>query len=163
MNSLKYRVLQTLLVCLLLQPFSSGAIDTIVTGDWTDLSITADDLAAGPGSALNGTYESPVGLVKIDVVNTAGNSDTWRVDVRRTDFTWSGTTSLAVKRHDDGAGAGTISGGLGYQTISTTDLSFFSGSGDRTGINIQLRISNLSLELSPGNFSTTITYTVVDT
>jgi len=148
---------------LLLLPLAARAIDIVVTMDWTDLSITANDLAAGPGSNLTGQYESNIDQVTINIFNTTGNSDSWRVDVKRTDTTPSSIPILSVKRYDDGSGGGSISGGLGYQTVGTTDLSFFSGTGDRTGVHIQLKISNISLSLSPGNYSTTTTYTVVDT
>lgn len=149
-----------LVLCLL--PLMAGAIDIAVTGDWTDLFITANDLAAGPGSNLNGLYESNIDQATIDIFNTAGNSDSWRVDVKRTDTTWSSIPTLAVKRYDSGSGNGSISGGLAYQTVGTTDMSFFSGTGDRTGVHIQLKISNVSLSLPPGNYSSTISYTVVD-
>lgn len=148
---------------LFLSPHVAGAVDISVTGDWTSLSITANDLTAGPGSNLIAQYESNVDQVTIDIFNTTGNLDSWRVDVKRNDTTWGSIPILSVKRYDSGSGGGSINGGLGYQAVGTTDMSFFSGSGDRAGIHIQLKISNISLSLSPGNYSTTITYTVVDT
>ena len=156
-------MLKPFLVIFFLLPLVAGAIDISVTGDWTNLSITANDLAAGAGSNLNPQDTSNVNQVTIDIFNTTGNADSWRVDVKKTDTTWGSIPVLSVKRYDDGAGGGSISGGLGFQPVGTTDLSFFSGTGNRSGIHIQLQINNLSLSLSPGNYSTTITYTVVDT
>ena len=162
MKSAVHTFLRPVLLVLFLLPLMAAAIDIAVTGDWTDLFITANDLTAGPGSNLTGQYESNIDQATIDTVNTAGNSDSWRVDVKRTDTTWGSTAVLAVRRYDSGYGEGSISGGLAYQTVGTTDMSFFSGTGDRTGIRIQLKISNVSLSLSPGNYSSTISYTVVD-
>ena len=153
---------KTVLAIIFLLPLMVEAIDIAVTGDWRNLFITANDLAAGPGSNLNEQYESNIDQVTIDILNTAGNSDAWRVDVKRTDATWSSVPVLYVKRYDSGSGEGSISGGLGYQMVGTSDMTFFSGTGDRTGIHIQLNISNMSLSLSPGDYSTTISYTVVD-
>jgi hypothetical protein len=163
MKSNPYGFWKPVLFFLFLSPLVTGAIDIIVTGDWTNLSITANDLTAGAGSNLTQQYQSPIDQVTIDILNTAGTSDSWRVDVKRTDSTWNSIPVLAVKRHDDGSGAGSISGGLGFQTVGMTDMSFFSGTGNRTGIRVQIQISNISVHLSPGNFSTTISYTVVDT
>jgi hypothetical protein len=154
---------QHVLVLLFLSPLVAGAIDIFVTGDWTNLAITANDLTAGAGSNLTPEYQSTIDQVTIDILNTTGNSDSWRVDVKRTDSTWNSIPVLAVKRYDAGSGGGSISGGLGFQTVGMTDMAFFSGTGNRTGIHVQLRISNISVSLSPGNFSTTISYTVVDT
>jgi len=157
------RFFPPVLVWFFLLPLVGGAIDIAVTGDWTNLSITANDLTAGAGSNLTGQYQSNVDQATIDIINTTGNSDSWRVDVKRTDTAWNSIPVLSVKRYDDGSGGGSISGGLGYQSVGPTDMSFFSGAGDRSGVHIQLKISNISVSLSPGNFSTTISYTVVDT
>lgn len=157
-----YGLLRAILLTILLLPHAAGAIDITATGDWTSLSITANDLTAGAGSNLTEQYESSVDQVAIDVFNTNGSTDSWRIDVKRTDSTWSLIPVLSVKRYDAGAGAGSISGGLGYQAVTTTDMSFFSGAGDRIGVHIQLRLSNFSVSIPPGNYSTTVTYTVVD-
>ncbi|PKL42383.1 MAG: hypothetical protein CVV41_14685 [Candidatus Riflebacteria bacterium HGW-Riflebacteria-1] len=162
MKSYLHTFLRPVLLVFFLLPLMAAAIDIAVTGAWTDLFITANDLTAGAGSNLNGQYESNIDQATIDIFNTAGNSDAWRVDVKRTDTAWSSIPILSVRRYDSGSGAGSISGGLAYQTVGTTDMSFFSGTGDRTGVRIQLKISNVSLSLSPGNYSSTILYTVVD-
>lgn len=138
------------------------AIDITVSGDWSR-TITASDLQAGAGSDLASTYESASNQASITISGTGGNTDAWRVDVRRTDTTWHANFTLSVKRTADGSGGGGISGGTAYQAITTTDASFFSGTGDRTGVTAQLKLEGMSVQVPPATYSTTITYTVVDT
>jgi len=85
------------------------AIDLTAGGDWSR-SIDAADLQGGPGSDLGATYESS-GLGTLAITGTAGNTDNWRVDVRRMDATWHADLSLSIRRTSDGAGGGLISGG----------------------------------------------------
>lgn len=138
------------------------AIDITVSGDWSR-TITASDLQAGAGSDLASTYESASNQASITISGTGGNTDAWRVDVRRTDGTWHANFTLSVQRTGDGSGAGSISGGTAYQAITTTDASFFSGAGDRSGITVQFKLQGMSVQVAPATYSTTITYTVVDT
>jgi hypothetical protein len=71
--------------------------------------------------------------------------------------------ALYVKRTGDGTGGGSILGGDSYQEVTTSDVSFFSGAGDRTAVNIQLKVTGASLSMLPNIYSTSIIYTVVDT
>ena len=139
-----------------------AAIDIAADGTWSPTT-TASDLTAGAGSELVSTYESTAGLLTIGISNTTGSGDGWRVDVRRSDINWPAGVTLSVQRTDDGAGSGTISGGAGYQAVTTSDAEFFSGSGDRTDVDIQLKISSVSLSVPPDTYSTSVVYTVVDT
>ncbi|WP_265588545.1 hypothetical protein [Desulfotalea psychrophila] len=41
--------------------------------------------------------------------------------------------------------------------------SFFTGSGDVSGIKVQLKMSGASIQISPDSYSTTLYYTVSDT
>ena len=47
-----------------------------------------------------------------------------------------------------------------YQTVTTTDLSFFTGVGSRRDVGIQYRVSGVSVQLSPNTYSTTLVFTV---
>jgi len=140
----------------------AGAIDIAVTGPWS-LTIDEDDLIAGAGSDLISTYESNTDQVSIVISNTTGNDDNWRVDVRRTDTTWHSDFVLSIKRTGDGTGGGSITDGTTYQQVGTTNSEMFSGAGDRSNIPIQLQLGGVSLQVAPDTYSTTITYTVVDT
>lgn len=147
-------------VCLLIQVDTAAAIQIAVTGDWSR-DVTSDDLAGGPGTDLNDTYESDSDQALITISDTSGH--TWRVDVRRVDTDWPGGLVLSVRRTGDGTGGGTIMDGTSYQAVGTLDGEFFSGSGDRSGIPIQSKVSGVSVELGRDTYSTTVIYTVVDT
>lgn len=138
------------------------AIDISATGSWSD-TIDASDLQAGAGSNLIDTYESVAGATALTISNTTGNGDNWRVDVRRTDTTWHGNFHLYVKRTSDGTGGGSISGGLDYIEITTIDSQFFSGAGDRNSISLRYQLTGMSVSVPPNAYSTTVTYTIVDT
>ncbi len=153
-----------LILCLASSFLSSRAADAIgisITGNWI-LSITSSDLVAGAGSDLAGSYQSSSGQVAVDVIGTSGSSDAWRIDVRRSDTTWHESLVVSVKRTSNGSGSGTISGGTAFQSIGPTDATFFSGSGDRSAIDLQLQLSGLSVQVPPSTYSTTVIYTVID-
>jgi hypothetical protein len=147
------------LICLAAK---AQAIDITASGAWA-LTIGAGDLTPGAGSDLTSTYESAVDEVLITISNTAAVDDNWRVDVMRTDGTWHGDFALYVQRTGSGTGSGSISGGLAYQEVGTTDAAFYSGAGDRTGVPIQLKLTGVSVQVPPNIYSTTVMYTVVDT
>ena len=151
-----------LITLILLVTAKAEAIDISAVGSWPD-TIDVSDLQAGAGSNLIDTYESGAGATVLTISTTTGNTDNWRVDVRRTDTTWYGNLHLFVKRTSDGAGGGSISGGLSYIEIKTTDSQFFSGAGDRSGINLEYKLTGMSVSVPPNAYSTTVTYTVVDT
>lgn len=137
------------------------AISIAVTGAWGEI-VDESDLQGGPGSSLASTYESAADEVVIDITSTSGSDDNWRVDVRRSDTTWHEDLVLWMKRTSNGNGDGTISGGTAYQQITSTDTPFFSGSGNRTTIYIQEKLTGVSTQMFADNYATTLIYTVVD-
>jgi len=149
-----------LITLILLVTAKAEAIDISAVGSWSDTIINASDLQAGAGSNLIDTYESGAGATVLTISNT---TDNWRVDVRRTDIIWYGNLHLFVKRTSDGAGGVSISGGLSYIEITTIDSQFFLGAGDRSGINLKYKLTGMSVSVPPNAYSTTVTYTVVDT
>jgi len=139
---------------------TQAQINITVTGSWSE-TIDASDLEAGAGSDLIDTYESIAGAVSISISGTTGPSDNWRVDVKKVDTNWDSSFHLYVRRTSDGTG-GSVSGGTAYQEITDVDQSFFDGSDDVGGINIQLKLSGVSVQISPDSYITTVYYTVVD-
>ncbi len=133
-----------------------------MSGGWSK-TVNALDLQGGPGSDFIDTYESASDAISIDISGTTGDSDNWRVDVKKIDTEWHASLHYYVKRTADGSGTGSISGGGAYQEVTDTYQSFFNGSGDRNGIDAQLRISGVSTQLNIDTYSTTVYYTVVDT
>ena len=143
-------------ICLII-PLPALSGDIVATGGWSR-NIDSSDLVSGAGSDLTGTYESATNATSLDLTAVAD----YRVDVRRTDGTWSGDLTLYVRRTSAGAGAGSISGGLTYQAVPTSDTGLFSGNSDRTGIEIQYQVDGVSVNISPDTYSSTVTFTIVD-
>lgn len=135
---------------------------TLVSDGWLEI-IDKSDLIAGAGTDLISTYESTSDQVSINISGTTSGEDNWRVDVKRVDTDWHNDLSLYAQRTSNGSGGGTISGGSQYMAVTTGDQTFFSGRGDRTGIEVQLKVSGVSIQIPPGTYTTTLYYTVVDT
>jgi len=138
------------------------AIDLSATGGWNE-TVNESDLISGAGSNLVDTYESTIDATNITISNCIGDSDNWRVDIRRVnEGGWQGVLTFYVKRTSDGTGNGSISGGLSYIEITSTDTEFFPGAGDRSNITIQYQLTGMSINASPNHYNTTIIFTVVD-
>jgi len=137
---------------------AAASISITVTGSWSE-TIDASDLVAGAGSDLISTCQSAADAVSIDTTETSGN---WGLDVKKVDTNWHSNLHLYVKRTSDGTGPGSISDGDSYQEITDTDLSFFSGNGDRSNVNVQLQLTGVSVQVPPDTYTTTIYYTVTD-
>ncbi len=97
--------------------------------------------------------------MSIDITATSGN---WGLDVKKIDTNWHSNLHLHVKRTSDGTGSGTISGGDSYQEVTDIDQSFFSGNSDRSNVNVQLKLTGVSIQVPPDTYTTTIYYTVFD-
>jgi len=157
------RILLISAVFLIASSISSSvfAVDLALTGDWSK-TIDADDLSFGAGSDLNPAYESPSDQVLIDITNTMGGGDSWRIDVHKSDVSWNANIAVYTKRTSNGSG-GSVSGGTSYVQITDSDQIFFSGTDDVTDIGLQYKIDGVSIDINPDTYSTTIVYTVIDT
>jgi hypothetical protein len=154
---LRYAVIG-LLVFFIFAGQSGSATDISVIGSWSE-TIDENDLLAGAGSDLKNSYESPDDQVLITISGTTGG---WRVDIKKVDGNWHADLALSVRRTGSGAG-GSVSGGDTYTEVTATDQPFFTGSGGVSGITAQIKLSGISIQVLPGNYSTTVYYTVVDT
>jgi hypothetical protein len=67
---------------------------------------------------------------------------------------------LFVRRASAGNGAGSIAGGEAFVEVGDTDVELFSGSGDRSNISLQLRAQGLIRTVPPGNYSSSLVFTV---
>ncbi len=160
-GTIRFTVLVFLLGFIFLADKAESAISITLTGGWSE-TIDENDLQAGAGSDLIDTYESDSDAVSISISEATGAEDTWRVDVKKVDTNWHGNFILYVKRTSDGTG-GSVSGGTSYQQMTDTYQSFFSGSDDVSGINVQLKLSGVSIQIPLDIYTTTVYYTVVDT
>lgn len=134
----------------------------VVTGDWSPV-IGAADLQSGAGSDLVPTLQSAANQAAIDITGLTNDSDAWRIDVRRTDSVWPVDFTLEVRRTSEGLGGGFIVSGQSYLGISVVDQLLCEGEGDRTGVEAQFRLGGISLQVPPDIYSTTVTWTLVDT
>jgi hypothetical protein len=159
----KYNVLILLLSGIIFSADRLDSIDIIAPGNWSSLTITSADLIAGAGSDLESDYESDASVVFISISGTTGSSDNWRVDVKKIDTNWDISIKLYIRRTSDGNGSGIISVGTSYQEVTEIYQSFFNGSGERSNIDMQLKISGVSIQIPPDNFTLTIYYNIVDT
>jgi hypothetical protein len=144
-----------LLCCALIS--GAEAADITVSGNWFE-TVDQADLAAGAGSDLRSPIESNAGQATLDIANTLGGN--WTVRARKSETFWPSGVSVAVKRTSEGNGTGSISGGTAYLTLTGTDQTLFTGTGDRSGVQLQLQTDDLSVSHAPDNYSLTITYTV---
>lgn len=151
------RHLYLALAALLLFVETPQAADLLSSGNWT-LTIGPGDLVAGAGSNLQSQFDSVSGVTTLTISNLSGP---WQLKARRSDNTWNGAILLRVKRTSDGSGAGTISGGTSYAEITAVDTDFFSGSGDRSNVAVQFRLTGMSVQVSPNIYSTSIIFTLV--
>lgn len=139
-------------------PSGTDALDIAATGGWNE-TINSSDLISGAGSDLTGTYQSTTNATVISVMNTPGGN-TWRVDMQRIDSTWHGNFTLYIKKNTT---AGKLSGGNTYTEIRTTADTFFNGKGPFPTINCQYRLAGMSVNVPPNTYTTTVTFTIVDT
>lgn len=154
-----FAILILLIGLILLCSKAEAPISITVTGSWSE-TINASDLQAGAGSDLISTYESAADAGSIDITETSGN---WAVDVKKVDTNWHSNLHLHIKRTSDGSGPGNIpSGGGTYQVVTDIDQSFFSGDGDRSSVNVQLKLTGISIQVAPDTYTATVYYTVYD-
>lgn len=134
--------------------FGQGSIT--VSGQWS-LNIDQNNLISGPGSDLISTYESATDQVQIDIL---GPDRTWRVDVHRVDINWHSDFILEVRRQPNNR----IVGGLTYQPITPVAIEFFRSRNRRNvrGIQVQFRLSGVTININPDTYSTTVVYTLVN-
>ncbi len=151
----KIAVLILLIGFIAISSQKATSINVIITGSW-DLSITANDLVSGAGSELKSIYESNEDAITIDITQTGKD---WRIDIHKEDTNWPSNFHLYVKRTSGGSG---ISGGTTYQEVTDVDTYFFGGEKRQSGINVQLKLSGVSLTVPPNSYITTVIYTVTE-
>jgi hypothetical protein len=151
-------VLQFSLV-LLFAGASWATMSITVTGSWFE-TIDESDLTGGAGSDLVSTYESAADQIGVGIGGT-GNRE-WRVDIRKLDSVWHPDLGLSVRRTSDGSGSGWIAGGTSYQEVGDVYQEFFRGRRNRSGIDVQLMLDGVSVQVPCGSYLTTVYYTVIE-
>lgn len=144
-------------VACLCMAISASAADVSVLGSWSE-TLGAAALVAGAGSDIGSPIESGSHQATLDISNTAGAP--WTIGVERSGSGLPPGVTLAVRRTSDGSGEGSIAGGQVYLTVGSGEQSLFYGSGDRSGVGLQLRLEGVSVENGPGAYDTTLTYRI---
>jgi hypothetical protein len=138
------------------------ATSITVTGSWS-LSIGQANLTGGAGTDLTTTYTSATNQATMNAAGTYSWTN-WRISVRRIDTTWHANFHLWVKRTNNGtSGTGSYSGGTTFIDLTTTDQTFMTGTGSRSGFTLQFQLTGVSTAIPAASYSTTIRYTIVDT
>ncbi len=132
------------------------AISISATGSWSE---TIGSPPPAAGSDLPNTCESTTNVISINITAT---SDNWGLTVKKINSKWHDNLHLWVKRTSDGSGSGSISGGSSYIEATDIDNDFFNGNDDRSGINIQLKLTGISIQVPPDTYTATVYYTVSD-
>jgi hypothetical protein len=142
--------------CALLAAFCGAAVaaDVNVTGHWSRM-VNRADLIDGAGTDIASSIESSPAVATLDITGT--NDGPWIVRVAMDNVGWPSDASVAVRRSGNDSG---ISGGGTYVPIDTTPQVFFSGSGDRTGIQIQIRVEGVDIGTAPAIYNLTLIYSV---
>ncbi|MCF7984025.1 MAG: hypothetical protein K9L70_06445 [Thiohalocapsa sp.] len=148
-----------LILCMLgLMPvLCASASGITVSGTWSE-TIGSDDLFAGTGTDIRSPIVSGAAQAVLDIADTGGRS--WTVYLRRAEIAWHADVTLSVRRSGDGSGSGSIVGGTDYRPVTASDQVFFTGSGDRAGIGIELRLEGVSVAQDPNLYETAVTYSV---
>ncbi len=66
------------------------------------------------------------------------------------------------ERTSSGKGPGSVSGGASYVLVGPSDTLFFTGKGTLRDIQVQLRLTGMSLSIPPGLRAATVQYTIID-
>jgi hypothetical protein len=133
----------------------AGKVDISASGAW-NFTITAADLTAGAGSDI----KDKVSASNATLVTVSATGFNWKVNIRRSDSLWHGNLGLYTMRTSNGTGSGIVSGGTSYVPIGTTDTQFLSGSGSKSNMSVQYKLSS-SVSVPPGSYSTTVIYTII--
>jgi len=171
MNKLLY-IKKFLLIIGILTSFTQigvgyAQLDITVSGRWR-LTIDDTDMLGGAGSDLNSTYESDPDEVTVRIRNRDVKPSeywAWHVDIHRIDGNWPSGFHLDIRRTGDGVGDGTITGLGAYEEIDDNPASpypSFSGTYDRRLIPMQFRLRDVSLQVPPDDYDTSVVYTLVE-
>ena len=127
-------------------PKYAEGIAISVAGSW-DLYI--DDTYFTWEGGLQDTYESDKDQINVTISEADNNR--WKLDVRRSDTNWHSDFVLKLKSKKPKKEV----------TVETTSQEFFTGK-DNKSYDIQIILENVSLQISPDTYVTTVIYTVTE-
>ena len=146
-NFLRGREARWVTLLTLLLGTSVHAAGVTLSGNWFEL-IGTDDLVMGAGTDFRSTIETGAAGAILGITNTQGAP--WTLWVRHDASTLPVAVYIAVRRTANGTGPGSISGGNDFLVVRDYEQILFQGVGDRTGIDLQLRLAGISISQGPG-------------
>ena len=144
---------------------SEGVVAQVLTlaGTPWNLTISAADVTDA-GLDIPSEYSSAANQSEFNFYYAGVNKNyTWSVEVSKSDVNWPAGVQLALRRTGPGSEylhSGSIDNGLSYITLTSVDQAFFDGKRGRIDVPIQYRLSNLSVTIPAGTYSTVVTYTI---
>jgi hypothetical protein len=107
------------------------------------------------------------GNISLSIANAGACTNNWQISVSRTDITTNIGLSFWVKRTNDGIGSAGSSidpmGLANFLKIETFSQNLFLGLKNRTSIQINYKISGISVVRNANTYRTTIYYTISGT
>lgn len=137
-----------------------------VAGNWMNTISPSDIIEAGNDYPTS--YESNTNQTLLSITPTS-NGKTLYVYVTRSDIKWHNDLILQIKRNTSGNNS-SVSGDTMYQVITNASppsntpsplATLFTCKGAVTSMNLQYKITGISVLLPVDSYSTTITYTVM--
>lgn len=162
----KHLYILAMFAMMLLGGSATAQVVTVSVNSWHE-EIDENDLSVPleAGYDLDPTMETSTNFNQLDVFNVA-KTKTWRVTVSRRDVNWPAALSLYIKRTSIGtpcAGCTGVNVGASpsvYVQVVPLETDFIYGTGEVTGIDLQVKVEGLSLTLDADNYSTEIIYTL---
>ena len=123
---------------------AAAVINITVTGSWTQ-SIDKNNLTGGPGNGYNRHLYKRTECkpdhhfrCKKQERQLADKHQAYKHRLER-------PLQIFAIRTSSGTGKGSVSGGQAYIQVTTNDTTFFTGAGNRNGIQIQFQLTGASL------------------
>lgn len=117
------------------------------------------------GEDLNPTLQTVANYNQLDILNVASTQD-WKITVSKSDINWPAAFVPYVQRTSNGipcgtcTGVNTVTSPAGFLQITNLEQDFVFGSGEVTNIDVQFRITGISLTVDADNYSTEIIFTL---
>ena len=143
-----------------------------VDGQWV-LTLNVSDFTAATWDQPTITSQSTENEILVNIYTYTGglswlwellSNYGWIVSIRLSDVSnWPSTFNLYARRTGDGSSpyGGSISGGDSWIEVPrSSSQQFFTGSKLKNDIPIQYELRNISVDVAPGVYTTTVLYTI---
>jgi hypothetical protein len=128
---------------------------SVAADDWTH---TLADNITNAGEYYTDSFTT---ATSINIGDTTSSSQMWTLSARlTTDITG---LKIGIRRSNNSSNDSVLSGGNANQTLTTAFLPFFTGSGNVTGIPLELQISDVDVTDGNGTKTIPIEYQITTT